>query len=184
MAAVCWATGTGTSTCSIPGSPGLTYTRPADMTDSSQAKASARLDSVAYQFRPTMSTNGHAAPKVALITGGASGMGLSVAERLVERGWNVMIADINSAAGEKAAQRLGDHAAFVKVDTMDYESQAAAFVETWKAWSRLDFVCANAVCFAANFQCSMLMRAAGLRRPYQPLRTSGRARRWVAAKAG
>jgi len=83
--------------------------------------------------------------QVAYITGGASGMGLSVVEWLVERGWNVTIADLNAEAGQKIAERLGEQAIFIKTDVADYESQAKAFGETWSKWRRLDFVYANAV---------------------------------------
>ena len=72
-------------------------------------------------------------------------MGLSVTERLLELGWNVMILDFNEEAAKKVSERLGGKTAYIKVDTGDYESQAKAFVETWKKWSRLDFVFANAV---------------------------------------
>ncbi|KAJ9651279.1 hypothetical protein H2198_009433 [Neophaeococcomyces mojaviensis] len=86
----------------------------------------------------------------ALITGGASGMGLSVATHLVSQGWNVCIVDFNETSGQEVAERLGkqaqgqDHVQFVKVDVTDYEQQAKAFVETWARWGRLDFVFANA----------------------------------------
>lgn len=40
-------------------------------------------------------------------------MGLSVTERLVELGWNVMIIDINEEGGQKVAARLGDQTTFV-----------------------------------------------------------------------
>lgn len=73
-------------------------------------------------------------------------MGLSVTERLVELGWNVMIVDFNEEGAQKVAERLGGKTAFIKADTGDYDQQAKAFVETWKKWSRLDFVFANAVC--------------------------------------
>lgn len=93
-----------------------------------------------------MTSNGTLSAPVALVTGGASGMGLSTVERLVELGWNVCIADMNAEMGKKHAARLGDKAFFVQVDVRDYEQQAAAFVQTWKKWARLDFVFANAVC--------------------------------------
>ena len=79
------------------------------------------------------------------LTGGASGMGLSVAKHLIEQGWNVMIVDYNEESGHKAVQDLGDRALFTHANVMDYDKQAKAFVATWKQWSRLDFVFANAV---------------------------------------
>jgi len=43
--------------------------------------------------------------KVALITGGASGMGLAVAQALSARGeWNIHIVDMNVAAGEAVSK--------------------------------------------------------------------------------
>lgn len=45
--------------------------------------------------------------KVAVVTGGASGIGLAVAERLAADGARVVIGDIQAEAGEKTAARLG-----------------------------------------------------------------------------
>lgn len=100
-----------------------------------------------------MATNGVSASSapVALITGAASGMGLSVTKRLIERGYNVAMVDLNAEAGFKLAQELGQQAVFIKANISDYEEQASAFAETWSKWHRLDFVFANAVIsFAAR----------------------------------
>ena len=47
--------------------------------------------------------------KVALITGGASGLGFSTAETLVESGANVMLLDLNEDNAKKAVESLGDN---------------------------------------------------------------------------
>jgi 3(or 17)beta-hydroxysteroid dehydrogenase len=55
--------------------------------------------------------------RVALITGGASGIGRAIAERLVAEGARVIISDLQREAGERVATELG--AAFVEQDVSD-----------------------------------------------------------------
>ena len=45
--------------------------------------------------------------KVAVVTGGASGIGLAIAERFAADGAKVVVSDINPEAGQAAADRLG-----------------------------------------------------------------------------
>lgn len=54
--------------------------------------------------------------KVALITGGASGLGFAAAERLVEGGASVVLVDLSGSNGETAAKELGDRARFAAAD--------------------------------------------------------------------
>jgi NAD(P)-dependent dehydrogenase (short-subunit alcohol dehydrogenase family) len=51
-----------------------------------------------------------------LVTGGASGLGAASAERLSVGGGNVVIVDVNEAAGEELAARLGVRARFARTD--------------------------------------------------------------------
>ena len=51
-----------------------------------------------------------------LVTGGASGLGESVARAIVEQGGNVVIADLNESAGQTLVAELGDSARFVRCD--------------------------------------------------------------------
>ncbi|MDD2547387.1 MAG: SDR family NAD(P)-dependent oxidoreductase, partial [Burkholderiaceae bacterium] len=55
----------------------------------------------------------------AVVTGGASGLGLATARLLAERGVSVVIADINEEQGLARAAELGPHARFVKADVCD-----------------------------------------------------------------
>ena len=51
-----------------------------------------------------------------LVTGGASGLGESVARAIVGQGGNVVIADLNESAGQALVAELGDNARFVRCD--------------------------------------------------------------------
>ena len=55
----------------------------------------------------------------ALVTGGASGLGLGTARELVARGAKVVLLDLPSSPGEEAAKELGEAASFVPADVTD-----------------------------------------------------------------
>jgi NAD(P)-dependent dehydrogenase (short-subunit alcohol dehydrogenase family) len=60
-----------------------------------------------------------------IVTGGSSGLGESTACMLHAQGANVVIADVNAAAGEKLAAELGARAVFHQTDvTLDQDSRA------------------------------------------------------------
>ncbi|MBC7308825.1 MAG: SDR family NAD(P)-dependent oxidoreductase [Actinomycetales bacterium] len=63
---------------------------------------------------------------VALVTGGASGLGGATAERLTAEGAAVVIVDLPGAPGEEAAARLGDRVVFSPADVRDGEQVQAA----------------------------------------------------------
>ena len=54
-----------------------------------------------------------------LVTGGASGLGLGAARRLVAHGAKVALADINEQRGQEAAEELGEGVRFVRCDVTD-----------------------------------------------------------------
>ena len=62
----------------------------------------------------------------AVITGGASGLGLATARRIVDAGGQVVLFDINEEQGKEVAGELGDHAWFVRTDVADEDSVRAA----------------------------------------------------------
>lgn len=63
---------------------------------------------------------------VALVTGGASGLGLATTEALVEAGASVVIIDLPGSPGEEVAQRLGDAVRFSPGDVRDEDAVTAA----------------------------------------------------------
>lgn len=63
---------------------------------------------------------------VALVTGGASGLGFATARRFVERGAGVVVLDLPSSPGEQVAEELGGRARFAPADVRDERAVAAA----------------------------------------------------------
>jgi NAD(P)-dependent dehydrogenase (short-subunit alcohol dehydrogenase family) len=55
----------------------------------------------------------------AVVTGGASGLGLAVAIRIISAGGAVTLLDLNDAQGSAAAAALGERAAFIATDVSD-----------------------------------------------------------------
>jgi 3alpha(or 20beta)-hydroxysteroid dehydrogenase len=66
--------------------------------------------------------------KVAVVTGGASGMGLTHAHGFVAEGASVVIADVNDAAGQALADELGDRARYHHLDVSN-EAEWAELME-------------------------------------------------------
>jgi NAD(P)-dependent dehydrogenase (short-subunit alcohol dehydrogenase family) len=66
--------------------------------------------------------NGNAA----VVTGGASGLGLATTRRLVEAGASVLIVDLPGSDGERVADDLGDQVVFAPADVADEEQVSDA----------------------------------------------------------
>lgn len=82
--------------------------------------------------------------RVAVVTGAASGIGLSVAERFAEQGVAVALLDSNSEQGREAATRVGESSAFVKVDLAEEEEIIAAADRIVNTFGRVDHLVNNA----------------------------------------
>jgi len=80
--------------------------------------------------------------KVAIVTGGARGIGLAVARQYLAEGAQVVIADIDAAAGESAAREIG--CLFVPTDVGDARDAQAVVAEAMRAFGALDILVNNA----------------------------------------
>ena len=70
------------------------------------------------------------AGKVALITGGASGLGANAAALMAQEGARVVVADIAVDRGKAVADKLGSAGHFVKLDVTSEDNWKAAIAET------------------------------------------------------
>jgi NAD(P)-dependent dehydrogenase (short-subunit alcohol dehydrogenase family) len=84
---------------------------------------------------------------IALVTGGASGLGGATARRIVAGGGRVVIADLNAEVGQALADELGAHARFIKTDVTDEASVQAALALAQSAFGGLNLLlnCAGIV---------------------------------------
>ncbi|MEM9970211.1 MAG: SDR family oxidoreductase [Pseudomonadota bacterium] len=64
---------------------------------------------------------------IALVTGGAQGIGYACAEALAEDGWSVIVADVNADGAAEAADKLGGGATALACDVGDAEAVLAMF---------------------------------------------------------
>ncbi|HSJ53679.1 MAG TPA: beta-ketoacyl-ACP reductase [Anaerolineae bacterium] len=82
--------------------------------------------------------------RVALITGGAAGIGKATAERFLEEGARVVLCDLNQAAGDATAQELGANACFYPVNVADREAVQAWVDDVAARFGRIDVLVNNA----------------------------------------
>ena len=86
------------------------------------------------------------ATRIALVTGGGSGIGKATAERLVAEGACVVIADLNLEGARATAEELGgpDQAVALEADVSDEDAVVAAVAEAVLAFGGLDLIVNNA----------------------------------------
>lgn len=82
--------------------------------------------------------------RVAVITGGAAGIGEACVRRFVTDGANVVIADIDETQGAALAEELGDATTFRKADVASEAEFAHAIEDAVSRWGRLDTLVNNA----------------------------------------
>jgi NAD(P)-dependent dehydrogenase (short-subunit alcohol dehydrogenase family) len=82
--------------------------------------------------------------RVALVTGGANGLGLADARRLAEGGFAVVVADLDGEAAERAAGELGGGAVGEALDVTDPVAVKAVFERVGSRFGHLDVLVNNA----------------------------------------
>ena len=86
--------------------------------------------------------------RIALVTGGAQGLGAAICLRLAREGCDVMVADLNGDQAEQTAQAIaqetGRRVLAVKVNVADEEQVRALVDATVHTFGRLDILVANA----------------------------------------
>jgi NAD(P)-dependent dehydrogenase (short-subunit alcohol dehydrogenase family) len=82
--------------------------------------------------------------KVAIVTGGASGLGRATAELFVREGAKVVVADVNAGVGELFAQELGPTARFKLTDVSNAEHIQSLIDFAVSAFGGLNIMCNNA----------------------------------------
>ncbi len=82
--------------------------------------------------------------KVALITGGAAGIGKATAERFLEEGAQVVICDVQEEAGRAVVQELGSKVTFYKVDVVDRDAVQAWVDDVADKLGQIDVLVNNA----------------------------------------
>ena len=93
--------------------------------------------------------------RIAVITGGARGIGFGIASRFVQEGARVIIADVLEEGGE-AARRLGERACFYRIDLRSRSAIVEMADELVRRYGRID----------------ILVNCAGIARPVPTLKLS------------
>jgi NAD(P)-dependent dehydrogenase (short-subunit alcohol dehydrogenase family) len=92
--------------------------------------------------------------KIAIVTGGAQGIGQAIAERFAEEGAVVFIADLDKAVGEETVFRIsesGGRANFIECDVSLPEHVKQVVATASKASGKIDILCNNAAYLAGEW---------------------------------
>lgn len=91
-----------------------------------------------------MTPRGDLIGKVAVVTGGANGIGAATAEAVVEEGGRVVVADLDDERGQALTERLGDSARYRRTDVGEREQLKALVDFAIEEFGRIDLMFNNA----------------------------------------
>lgn len=89
-------------------------------------------------------SQGRLAGKVAIITGGASGLGLTSAQRFAQEGAHVVCVDLDAASAESVAKTLATESIGIGADVTDPVAMESAAANALERFGRIDALFANA----------------------------------------
>ena len=87
---------------------------------------------------------GRLAGKIAIVTGGAQGFGLGIAQEMYREGASVVLADLNGEQACLAADQLGERAVGIRVDVGDPTSVEELMIRCVERFGGLDILVSNA----------------------------------------
>ena len=85
--------------------------------------------------------------KIAIVTGGARGIGRAISERYVSEGARVVIADIDTVSAQKTAAEIGENAMAVRLDVCDQDSIDDMISTVRATWGTPSVLVSNAALF-------------------------------------
>lgn len=89
-------------------------------------------------------TAGRLSGKIAIVTGGAQGFGLGIAQEMYREGATLVLADLNEGQAVAAAADLGERAIGLKVDVSNAQSVENMVTQTVELFGGLDIIISNA----------------------------------------
>ncbi len=90
--------------------------------------------------------------KIAIVTGGASGLGQATTEKLISEGTRVVILDLNQERANALIERLGkDHVMFFKTDVTSESKVSEVIYKTIKSYGQID-ICVNCAGIGAGIK--------------------------------
>ena len=82
--------------------------------------------------------------KVCIVTGGGRGIGKATANKFIDEGGIVYIADFDESSGTAAAEELGENCTFIKTDVSNSESVRSLINQVKNDHGRIDIIVNNA----------------------------------------